>query len=226
MTLRRTSDVLAETVEVAHRDVLDVGCGDGSLVRWLRNQGARAVGADCGAEMLRRALEADPEHADSYVDAPGQALPFDDDSFDVVVFSNSLHHVPTDDMAQALVEAGRVLRPGGTLYVSEPELDGPEDSVGFPVIDETAVRTAAQQALGDLADHGFSSPRRFDFSSEAVFESFDQWCLLAVGIDPERAAAMELHRADLDKQFHRIGERRPEGWAFIRRSLVTVATAR
>ena len=226
MTLRRANDVLAENVEVADRDVLDVGCGDGGLVRWLRSQGARAVGADCGAEMLRRALEADPGHSDSYVDAPGQALPFDNDSFDVVIFSNSLHHVPSSDMAQALDEAARVLRPGGALYVAEPELDGPEDSVGYPVIDEVAVRTAAQQELGQLARRGFSSPHRFEFSSEAVFESFDQWCTLAVGIDPERAAAMEIHKADLDRQFHRIGERRPDGWAFTRRTLVTVAVAR
>ena len=106
MTLRRGIDVLAETVDVDGRDVLDVGCGDGSLVRWLCSQGARAIGADCGAEMLRQALEADPKHPDRYIDAPGQALPFDDDSFDVVVFSNSLHHIPTEDMAQALEEAG------------------------------------------------------------------------------------------------------------------------
>lgn len=211
---------------MADRDVLDVGCGDGSLVRWLRGQGARAIGADCGAEMLRRALEADPDHTDSYVDAPGQALPFDDHSFDVVVFSNSLHHIPTGDMAQALAEAGRVLRPGGTLYVAEPEIDGPEDSVGYPVIDETAVRTAAQQALDDLDNQRFDSLRRITYTSEAVYESFDQWCERVVGIDPDRAAALQVHKDDIDRQFHRLGEQRPDGWAFTHRSLVAYATTR
>ena len=226
MALRRGTDVLVETVDVAGQDVLDVGCGDGTLVRWLHSQGARAIGADCGAEMLRRALEADPAHPDRYVDAPGQALPFGDNSFDVVVFSNSLHHIPTEDMAQALEEAGRVLRPGGTLYVAEPEIDGPEDSMGYPVIDETAVRTAAQQRLDELDQARFESLRRFTYTSEAVYESFDQWCDLVVGIDPDRAAALEQHREDLNERFHRLGERRPEGWAFAHNSLVSVATAR
>ena len=184
MALRRGTDVLAETVDVAGRDVLDVGCGDGSLVRWLCSKGARAMGADCGAEMLRRALVADPDHPDRYVDAPGQALPFDDDSFDVVVFSNSLHHIPTEDMARALEEAARVLRPGGTLYVAEPEIEGPEDSMGYPVIDETAVRTDAQQVLDNLDPSRFDQLRRFTYTSEAVYESFDQWCDRVVGIDP------------------------------------------
>ncbi len=226
MTLRRGTDVLAETVDVAGRDVLDVGCGDGALVRWLHSKGARAIGADCGAEMLRQALEADPEHPDRYVDAPGQALPFDDNSFDVVVFSNSLHHIPTDDMAQALEEAGRVLRPGGTLYVAEPEIEGPEDSMGYPVIDETAVRTAAQQRLDELDRNQFDSLRRFTYTSEAVYQSFDQWCDQVVGIDPDRATALERHKEDLNQRFHSLGERRPNGWAFPHRSLVSVTTTR
>ena len=176
--------------------------------------------------MLRRALEADPDHTDRYVDAPGQALPFGDSSFDVVVFSNSLHHIPSDDMAQALVEAGRVLRPGGTLYVAEPEIEGPEDSMGYPVIDETAVRTEAQQVLDNLDPNRFDSLRRFTYTSEAVYESFDQWCDRVVGIDPERASALDKHREDLSERFHRMGERRPYGWAFAHDSLVTVTTAR
>lgn len=226
MNLRRGADVLAETVEVNGRDVLDVGCGAGDLVRWLGSQGARALGVDCGAEMLRRALEADPDHPDRYIDAPGQALPFDDESFDVVVFSNSLHHIPTDDMAQALAEAGRVLRLGGMLYVAEPEIDGPEDSVGYPVIDETEVRTAAQEALDALDQKQFGPLHRFSYSSEAVYESFDQWCKLVVGVDPERATALEVHKSDLHERFHRLGERRPEGWAFTQHSLVTVTNTR
>ena len=226
MILRRGTDVLSETVEVAGRDVLDVGCGDGTLVRWLCGHGARAKGADCGAEMLRRALEADPDHTDRYVDAPGQALPFGDSSFDVVVFSNSLHHIPTDDMAQALEEAGRVLRPRGTLYVAEPEIEGPEDSMGYPVIDEAAVRTKAQQVLDNLDPNRFDSLRRFTYTSEALYQSFDQWCDRVVGIDPDRAAALDKHREDLSERFHRMGERRPNGWAFAHNSLVTVATAR
>ncbi|WP_419926148.1 class I SAM-dependent methyltransferase [Candidatus Poriferisocius sp.] len=224
MTHRRPTDVLAETVEVSGQDVLDVGCGEGQLVRWLRGHGARAVGADCGAEMLNRALQADPEHPECYVDAPGQALPFDDQSFDVVVFSNSLHHIPTADMGLALAEAGRVLRPGGQLYVAEPEIDGPEDSVGYPVIDETEVRTAAQQALDGLDQRQFGPLRRFNYSSETVYESFDQWCDLVVGIDPGRASALDVHKDDLDERFHRLGERRSDGWVFTNHSLVSVAT--
>ena len=63
--------------------------------------------------MIADAKAADPEHVDSYVDGVGQDLPVEDSSADVVVFSYSLHHVPAEHIADALVEAKRVLRPGG-----------------------------------------------------------------------------------------------------------------
>ena len=69
---RSVIDVLAETVNVKGRDVLDVGCGDGTAVRWLGERGARPLGAEWGVLMRRQALEADPDNPHRYVDAPGR----------------------------------------------------------------------------------------------------------------------------------------------------------
>ena len=56
--LRDPLDVLAATVDLAGRDVVDIGCGAGELVRWLREQGAHPVGVECGPAMRARAIEA------------------------------------------------------------------------------------------------------------------------------------------------------------------------
>jgi ubiquinone/menaquinone biosynthesis C-methylase UbiE len=223
--IRSATDVLSETVDVADRDVLDVGCGAGELVRWLRSRGARTVGVECGAEMRRRAIDADPEHAADYIDAVGQQLPFDDATFDVVVFSNSLHHVPIDAIPTALREARRVLRPGGTLYVVEPDAEAPDDAVAAPVVDERIERAAAQAALDAVVGAGFSLRRRFEYLSEGVYPDFPAWERMVVGIDPDRAATMAEHREYLSEKFHRLGEQRHDGWAFLRTNLVAVLEA-
>ncbi|MGH2891270.1 MAG: class I SAM-dependent methyltransferase, partial [Solirubrobacteraceae bacterium] len=75
------------------RDVVDVGCGDGSLVRRLVKLGARVTGVEVSAEQLRSATEADDGSGASYLVGRAQALPLADGSVDLVVFMRSLHHV-------------------------------------------------------------------------------------------------------------------------------------
>jgi ubiquinone/menaquinone biosynthesis C-methylase UbiE len=222
MTMRALTDVLAEQVALDGRDVLDVGCGAGGMVRWFREQGARPVGVECGDAMRRRAVDADPEHADAYVDAVGQDLPFDDGSFDVVHFMASLHHVPVDDMPAALGEAARVVRPGGVVYVVEPAVEEPDDDVLYPVVDERGVRTAAQAAIDAAAEHGLEVVDRFEFEREVIVADFDEWMAEITDIDTERAAALDEHRETVRRKFERLGRPVEGGHAFRRRTLAAV----
>ena len=106
--------------EVADRDVLDVGCGAAQSTRWLRRQGARAVGVDVSLGQLRegRRLDAAGGRGPSpLVQADAQRLPFSGGSFDVVC--SAFGAVPfVADSAGTLREVARVLRPGGRFVFS------------------------------------------------------------------------------------------------------------
>jgi SAM-dependent methyltransferase len=88
-------------------DVLDVGCGNGAYERLLAEQGhgGRRVALDLSLGMLEGVEGA------ARVAADVQAVPFADDSFDVVLAPHMLYHVP--DVVAAAHEARRVLRPAG-----------------------------------------------------------------------------------------------------------------
>ena len=90
---------------VAGKDVLEVGCGTGLILRRLAEGARRAVGVDVSPKMLERARARGLE----VVEGDATALPFDDASFDVVVSFKTLPHVP--DLSRALREMARVLRP-------------------------------------------------------------------------------------------------------------------
>ncbi len=93
----------------AGRDVLDLGCGTGAPARQAEEFGPKSwIGVDRVAEML------------SYFDgtavrADFRSLPFEDSSFDVVLFWISLGYV--DAPATAFVESTRVLRPRGRMFI-------------------------------------------------------------------------------------------------------------
>jgi SAM-dependent methyltransferase len=103
---------------VTGKVVLDVGCGDGTLLSVFRRLGAdRIAGCDPDPRMVERAgtLLADAP-ADLQV-AQAQALPFPDASFDVVTCITVLTFVP--DAGAAVREMARVLRPGGRLVIGD-----------------------------------------------------------------------------------------------------------
>src|ERR1700741_5180114 len=105
---RSPRDVLDEILPAGTPVVVDVGCGDGSLVRHLARRGAHVVGGEVGAEPPAPAPAREPVADERYEQAGAQALPLDDESADAVVFANSLHHVPGDLLDTAFAEAARV----------------------------------------------------------------------------------------------------------------------
>jgi SAM-dependent methyltransferase len=91
--------------------VLEVGCGEGRVLRDLRGRGYDVVGLDASPTLLEAAQSLDAEGR--YLLGRAEELPFDAGSFDLVVAYNVLMDV--DDMPRAVAEIARVLRPGGHL---------------------------------------------------------------------------------------------------------------
>lgn len=94
--------------------VLDVGCGEGRFCRRLASLGFEPVGIDPTARLLEQARDLDP--SGEYHLGSAEAMPFGDDSFDLVISYLTLLDIP--DFRAAIREMARVLRPGGRLMVA------------------------------------------------------------------------------------------------------------
>ncbi len=106
-------------------DVLDVGCGVGSIALDLAPAVApgRVVGIDADSEQIGRATRSAAERAIENVEfftSSVYELPFADASFDVVYANAVLMYVR--DQVRALAEMRRVLRPGGLAAVVDDDL--------------------------------------------------------------------------------------------------------
>ena len=109
---RRLSQAF-EVAEVAPgMRVLDVGCGRGEILRHCARLGARAYGVDYAPVAMRMARD-----AGNVYQANAKQLPFPSSSFDRVLMFDLVEHLHPWELAQALAEAQRVLRPDGRLII-------------------------------------------------------------------------------------------------------------
>jgi SAM-dependent methyltransferase len=142
------------------RDILDVGCGTGTMVRHLGRYG-EARGADTSGEAIRFCRE---RGIDSVVQTSGTTLPYDEDSFDLVTALDVIEHI--DDDRGTLTDLRRILRPGGHLLVSVPAYEflwGPQDEVS------EHKRRYTLKELGRRLDEAGFHTRRLTYFNTLLF---------------------------------------------------------
>jgi SAM-dependent methyltransferase len=106
-------------VELGPR-VLEIGPGGGAATAQLAYLAPGLVAAELDNGLARKLRATFPPSQVRIVRANGAALPFHDGSFDAIVCTTMLHHVPNAELQDGLLrEACRVLRPGGRLCGSD-----------------------------------------------------------------------------------------------------------
>jgi len=108
-------DLLDRVPPTADSDVLDVATGTGNVAIRAARSGARVVGLDLTPELLPDARRRAAEQGVSveWVEGDAEALPFADESFDLVVSAFGVQFAPRHEIVAR--ELARVLRPGGRI---------------------------------------------------------------------------------------------------------------
>lgn len=112
-----TSHISSET------EVLEIGCGGGYFTQEIVKSKAHVVAIDISPDLLEVALKKVRDSNVLFKVGNAYDLSFQDNTFDTIVGSSILHHL---DIDKALVEFYRVLKPGGTILFTEPNMLNPQ----------------------------------------------------------------------------------------------------
>lgn len=153
---------------------LDVGCGAGMAAALSAARGATVSGIDAAEALLEIARERTP--AGDFRQGDLEALPFDDDAFDLVTGFNAFQYA--GDAARALREAGRVTRQGGMIVIM---------TWGDPAGMEAASLVAAMKPLLPAPPPGAPGP--FALSDETALRAF----AVAGGLTPGAVFDVDTH---------------------------------
>jgi SAM-dependent methyltransferase len=148
--------------------VLDVGCGVGAFLLLVAQRGARAFGLDASAALIDFARRRVPA-ADLRV-GEMQALPYEDDTFELVTGFNSFFFA--DDIVAAVREAGRVAKPGAPVVI---QVWGPHE--------QNDLEAMKQIVRPFLPSRPAGAPREPDYAEPGVLEDIAE----QAGLLPEQA---------------------------------------
>ena len=122
----RRAKIIFENLELSGKEkVLEVGCGRGFYVKTLKEvwPGLQVTGVDLNPKYLEQAKEFKGDLRVELRVADATDLPFADDTFDRIIASEVLEHIPNDE--KAISEIFRVLKPGGIVMITVPNKNYP-----------------------------------------------------------------------------------------------------
>jgi SAM-dependent methyltransferase len=185
--------VLRALPSLRGRRCLEIGCATGTSSWLLRRRGGSWVSADFEADQVKSACQLlnDQVHL---IDPGG--LPFQDDSFDVVVGINFLEHLG-DDIG-FVREVARVLKQGGDFILTCP--DGDVGRLGYRI----------KRAYGFTADTGGFGHVRDGYRREELGDLAREAGLEVRGIDSYSRVFTELVENSLNYVYHRSSQKRDD----------------
>lgn len=95
--------------DLSNKMILDIGCGDGTVLNLFAQKGANTFGVDPSIKFLEKAKSINPKG--TFMQGVGEALPFSDNQFDVIVSKWAMQ--TCTNVPKVLQESARVLKPGG-----------------------------------------------------------------------------------------------------------------
>jgi len=158
---RKFKELLVNNIDLNNQPrVLDVACGNASLLALLnKKMSIEGFGIDISENMIRNAKERNPEM--EFYTAGCEAIPFQDNSMDIITVCSSYHHFP--DVSAFADEAQRVLKSNGKLYIADVYLPSILRKIINPFV-----------PLSKDGDVKFYSPREIVDNFKAVgFENLD-----------------------------------------------------
>jgi ubiquinone/menaquinone biosynthesis C-methylase UbiE len=174
LTLGRRAQLRRATVELARIQpgavVLEVGCGTGDVAIAARQPAGSAgavYGIDPAPEMIAvaRSKAARAGLAVEFQVGVIEALAFPDASFDVVLSSLMMHHLPNDLQRRGLAESARVLKPGGHVLIVD--FKRPTTGMARTVASffgHGALREDIRDVAGLMREAGFTQVQAGDMS--------------------------------------------------------------
>ncbi|MCC7356770.1 MAG: methyltransferase domain-containing protein [Candidatus Doudnabacteria bacterium] len=147
-TLDKVRNIENLGVDFTNKNILDIGCGDGTLIKYLSSKyQAQCVGIDISKDVINQNKEKSLINVQFSIGDHRDLRDFESETFDLVISLGVVEHF--QEYGLALSEARRVLKTGGKLILIQPHL------LSFGVIQEFLLRLTQKWKFGKQYDFSY-----------------------------------------------------------------------
>lgn len=157
--------------------VLEIGCGIGGRTVDIADRCDQLSALEPDPKLLAKAKELNARSNISYLLGSAGVLPFEDQTFEIIIFTLSLHHVPINKMATAIGEAVRVTKKDGFVVFLEPQHSGSffEAELLFDACDGDERKEKARAYFEMLAFRNYREVAEIEDETIFSFESAEDF---------------------------------------------------
>ncbi len=157
--------------------ILEIGCGSGRITKDIAKYATRIIATDLSLDILEQSKKNMTAENIEFIHTPDGTPDLPAKSFDIVIYTLSLHHIPKDKMIDNLYHSGSLLKDNGQIVVVEPGNGGSfmeaKKRFGAGSGDESVEKQAALTAMKSLDGWTMSPTYQFDvdflFTDETDF---------------------------------------------------------
>ncbi len=197
---------ILKEINLKDKSIVDIGCGNGWFLSWSSMYILKGIGIDPSPDQISIAKNKIKKPNIEFRLLGAENINNLNESFDLIFFFNSFHHIPEEIMHNALLQCSKSMKNNSIICIVEPLAQGSFFQFMKDIDDETKVRSAAYNSIIDCNKVNLKIVKEILFNEKKIFKD-SQSCLHSLQlVDVKRSNYINKNKKEIIKKFHLLSD--------------------
>ena len=211
----KSKKILIKKFNLKNKSILDVGCGNGWFGLWAENKGCIVDAIDPSENQIKEAKYKDKKNKINFMVAGAEDINDLKNSYDLIFFFNSLHHIPSELMEISIEHCASKMNINGKIIIIEPIAAGNFHDFVKNIDDETKVRDLAYKVINNCNKYNLKISAELLYDELKTFNNGFECIDFLSKVDESRKNYIENNKEFLLNKFNDLSNFNNNKYEFL-----------